>query len=43
MFITASTEGTGSWRNLITNLASELKISLEADNKARTKVCLVFL
>lgn len=31
MFITASTEGTGSWRNLITNLASELKISLEAD------------
>lgn len=31
MFITASTEGTGSWRNLITNLALELKISLEAD------------
>lgn len=31
MFITASTESTGSWRNLITNLASELKISLEAD------------
>lgn len=31
MFITASTEGTGSWRNLITNLALELKISIEAD------------
>lgn len=31
MFITASTEGTGSWRNLIANLALELKISLEAD------------
>lgn len=31
MFITASTEGTCSLRNLITNLASELKDSSEAD------------